>query len=580
MENIMTILADSNAKLAANEEITFNNLNKLYNYQLKCEKNEIYYLIETFWNEYNSKLGIDIRDSLYEVGTGVVEVYFEDVSDTVTGKKAYEYVAGEDVHFKLELRQKETNILFPCSSFSYIYRIDGVVDEDNNTVDYTGTQSGESGIFTLTIPASEINKSPLLQRGKGVVIELLVEAFSTEDTIICEGGATLKGYAGGAAVNFKDIKATQEKPSDYEAFWAEQIERVKNTDPTDATVPTEKTRYSAIGEHPDILLYDDIDLTNYFHIKKFDKALLSSYREKGLSSAEDSCLDLFDIYEIYLKAPGPNPATGILTIPKNKTGLDARFGFAGYGVSAPSVSLNDSVISFHATHHGYPCGLSRDEYYTELYAKVLNSYGTAVGRPNSTYKNKDDCYILYMFLRNLQAVRFIDECKSKDIRALDTDSALYDLYANLKRAFSGSITLWGGSMGGYQTLGISALSAMAGYNVVMTHSLVSAFCNNSGYTKEGRINNIFGVYYEDNMDYFDGVFFAEYIKSEIAFSQVAFGDYTCPPSGIIAAYNAVKSKKTMNLYQNSQHDYWPTRVINGIEKHTNPVYTFKSESKI
>ncbi|MBE6695009.1 MAG: acetylxylan esterase [Ruminococcaceae bacterium] len=609
MKDAIALLNDCNTKFAAGEEITFSDLNKLYNYQLKANKDscfraqmkyyepngtltlekgsndDLYDLIDTFWGIYNTKLGVDIRDSLYEIGSGSVEVYFEDISDTVEGnKKAYEYVTGDDVVFKLALRQKGTNILFPCTSFTYKYRIDGVVDANGKTIEYTGTQADDDGIFELTIPASKIAESTTLTANKGALIELLVNASSEEASLLCEGGATNKGYAGSVVINFDDLKPTQPKPDDYESFWAEQIERLENTDPTDSTVPTESTRYSATT-HEDIVIAHDVDLTNYFHITKFDKALLASYREKGLSSASDTYLDSYDVYEISLNAPGPNPTTGILTIPKNKTNLNASLSFAGYGVSSPAPSFSSSSIIFNVTHHGYPIGQAKD-YYDQLFKNggILGSYGLGKNKPNSTYINKDDCYILYMFLRNLQAVRFIDECLDKDTTGLAADAQ--ELYANLKRAYSGKITLAGGSMGGYQTIGTASLASMAGYNVIKASPSVPALCNAAGYTLEGRVNNIFGFGYEitdngkdyNNMDYFDGAFFAEYIECETVFTKVGLGDYTCPPSGIIIAYNALKCKKSMNLYQNAQHDYWPTRVVGGVTEDTNPVYTFASEA--
>ncbi|MBE6695011.1 MAG: acetylxylan esterase [Ruminococcaceae bacterium] len=588
IKDAIALLNDCNTKFAAGEEITFGDLNKLYNYQLKANKDsyfreqmkyyepndgtltlekgsndDLYELINTFWGIYNTKLGVDIRDSLYEIGTGSVEVYFEDISDTVEGnKKAYEYKTGDDVVFKLALRQKGTNILFPCTSFTYKYRIDGVVDENGRAVEYTGTQTDDDGIFELTIPASEIAKSTTLTANKGAVIELLVNATSDEATILCEGGATNKGYAGGAVVNFDSIKATQTKPEGYDAFWAEQIAILKSVDPTDSTVPTEDTRYSATS-HPDILIYDDIDLTNYFHIKKFDAALLATYKANGISSLDASVLDSYDIYEVSLKAPGPNPTTGILSIPKGKTDLTVSFSYDGYGVSAPSIELDSDAICFHVTHHGYKSGQAR-AYYTNLFENVIGPYGqSSDGQKNSTYTNKDDCYILYMFLRNLQAVRFISECKTVNTSTLSADAQ--ELYSKLAVAYGEKITLTGGSMGGYQALGVAALAAKAGYEIEQASVSVPAFCNTSGYKKEGRINNIFGIGYEANMDYFDGVFFAEYIECKTAFTKVGLGDYTCPPSGVIAAYNALKCDKSMNLHQNSQHDYWSD---------ANPIYTF------
>ena len=99
------------------------------------------------------------------------------------------------------------------------------------------------------------------------------------------------------------------------------------------------------------------------------------------------------------------------------------------------------------THHGCPGGLEK-AYYTNLFENVIGPYGqSSKGQKNSTYTNKDDCYILYMFLRNLQAVRFISECKTVDTSTLAADAQ--ELYANLAGSYGEKITRTGGSMGGY-----------------------------------------------------------------------------------------------------------------------------------
>lgn len=40
-----------------------------------------------------------------------------------------------------------------------------------------------------------------------------------------------------------------------------------------------------------------------------------------------------------------------------------------------------------------------------------------------------------------------------------------ELYVNLRNAYGGKITLTGGSMGGYQALGVAVLSAKVGYGI-------------------------------------------------------------------------------------------------------------------
>ena len=60
------------------------------------------------------------------------------------------------------------------------------------------------------------------------------------------------------------------------------------------------------------------------------------------------------------------------------------------------------------------------------------------------------------------------------------------------------------------------------------------------------------------MRYLDPVALAPYINTTVEIPRCGLGDYTCPPAGIIAAYNALRCKKKINLYQNTTHGYVPS----------------------
>ena len=125
-------------------------------------------------------------------------------------------------------------------------------------------------------------------------------------------------------------------------------------------------------------------------------------------------------------------------------------------------------------------------------------------------------------------------------------------------------------MGGYQAIGVAALAAMTGIPIASVRPSIPGFCNLSGKEVGGRFNTIFGMKYDKAMPYIDAVPLAEYIDSDVEITRCGLGDYVCPPAGVIAAYNAMKCKKKINIYQNSTHGYVPSDTY---------IYTCEEHSK-
>ncbi len=568
------------------DEPLFDDLNLLYTYQKKAEcdnairesmrsytellhkevpcglSSDLYERIIHFFENYTAKLGVDIRPSLLGSGEGSPLLHCKDASP----RDASGYRRGEDVFFRIELRQKETDLLYPCDRFAYRYEIDGVDGA------YEGVADGRSGVFTLTVPREQIAASRTLTAGKGALIKLEVTPLSEREVLSVEGNHG-HGYCGGAVVEFERVSAAKECPHDFTEFWQGQIARMLAVSPIDEERPSETTRYQSAGEHPDITLAYDIDLTNYFKIEKLTPKIQAEYRRLGINSASDEEFSAFDIFELSLKAPGPCPVTGILSIAK---GLDknapAHLFFTGYSAHAAWVSSVPNGIGFSLTHHGYECRKPENPYYSDLNGNgILGSYGRENGRPNSSYTHPDDCYLLYLLLRNLQALRFLTDCGSQNPDALENET-LAELCRCLQAAWNGEVTCSGGSMGGYQALTITALARLLG--IRFRHSVAScpAFCGLSGHAAGGRINNLFGLGYTENMDYFDAVCFASLIDTPVDIPICGLGDYICPPSGVIATYHALRGPKSILLYQNSQHGYTATREVEGNRVALCPIY--------
>jgi cephalosporin-C deacetylase-like acetyl esterase len=300
---------------------------------------------------------------------------------------------------------------------------------------------------------------------------------------------------------------------------------------------------------------------NYFHAQKIDKEKLEFYHTIGKSTTiTEENLEDYDIYEIYLKSLGPCPSAIMLSIPKAaQKSARAFLAFSGYGAHAPNIYVAKNTISCMVSLHGYWLDASSENLYNNLTRgenAIIDCYGKANGRPNSNYDDPYDCYMLYLLLRDFQALRFMHELSS-GILGTKFDGILDEIYTALVRAWNGKTELSGWSMGGYQTICVSALAAKAGIPLIFVRSVIPGFCNLSGHKIDGRFNNSFGIEYDKAMTYFDAAALAEYIDSDVEIPRCGLGDYSCPATGIIAAYNAMKCKKKINIYQNATHGYVP-----------------------
>jgi hypothetical protein len=110
--------------------------------------------------------------------------------------------------------------------------------------------------------------------------------------------------------------------------------------------------------------------------------------------------------------------------------------------------------------------------------------------------------MLYLLLRDFQALRFMHELSS-GILGTKFDGILDEIYTALVRAWNGKTELSGWSMGGYQTICVSALAAKAGIPLIFVRSVIPGFCNLSGHKIDGRFNNSFGIQYDKAMTYYD-----------------------------------------------------------------------------
>ena len=227
--------------------------------------------------------------------------------------------------------------------------------------------------------------------------------------------------------------------------------------------------------------------------------------------------------------------------------MPMEFIYDGYGAHSPHPFFIKNTIAIHTTHHGYPCALSDSEYYNQLNGNgILGSYGKANGRVNSMFDNKHDCYSLYIHLRNLQVLRFM------------TDSELSRDIPEIAEAWDGNVRFSGGSLGGYQVIGICALAKFLDQNINITlgEASVPALCNYAG-TTDKRLPNTFGIQWAKYAEYFDAAHLATLVDAPMLITRNGLGDEVCVSSGICMAFNNFKGTKEMKFLQNSSHGYMP-----------------------
>lgn len=491
---------------------------------------DIVSLIEKYFAAYNTRYGLDIRDSLleYDDPEFTEGAYFKLITYKIEsdGKMREhiptEFEAGDRVHAKATLYSHATDQPMIAKRLYGSFRTeDGESGDlyayDTDTIEFDFTLSREGSVM-FTVDAQDAD-------GK-----LMVGAESA---------------CGGAVFSKDKIKPTHTPPADIDDFWRGELKRMMSVDPRGE---------SADGYDGRVLSTFDMPKKNHFGMRKFDESYIDMFAENGYTPPSKETLNTHDSYEVYLKAPGPCHSSGFLSIPKNcpEGGMPLTISFDGYSAYAPMPVYAESEIRVHSTHHGYEMGMPSVGYYKVLSGKggILECYGRSNGAPNSDYEDIHDCYMTYLHLRNMQMIRFF------------TDPTLSGDIPLLHKYWNGKVKLTGGSMGGYQTVFASALCALLKelglkFEIIYSGANVPAFCNLAGRI-DGRFGKLISGYAE-NSDYFDAALVAHLVDSPLEVQRVGLGDPSCPTTSILSMFNSLPSHimKKVKLLQNSSHGYKP-----------------------
>lgn len=239
---------------------------------------------------------------------------------------------------------------------------------------------------------------------------------------------------------------------------------------------------------------------------------------------EDESHTGFEILNMHIKAPGSEYVSVSAAYPKGaeRGSLKYAMFFQGYGVCPVSPKPLEGYFTVFVNAHSIPNNKPLT-FYTNLKDHALKGYGFDAEenkRPETTYWAK-------MFLRNFQALRFF-----KDHELLNKK----DYY------FVGS------SQGGMQACNMAAHFDRT-TAVILNVPWLSDI---DGHELCGRRENSMpkGV----GVTYFDAAVAAQYLQCP-AYIISGLGDATCNASTQMALFNAIRSPKYLEFYQNKVHSF-------------------------
>ena len=220
--------------------------------------------------------------------------------------------------------------------------------------------------------------------------------------------------------------------------------------------------------------------------------------------------------------PSVGPATGLVAWPRAATAksLPIRVDVPGYGygrgrIDEKSVLRDGGAIRLHITRYGED-PLADSAYHENLWTNVMQGYCWR----NTGAKTANEPFL--MVLRDVRAVAFAKTLPQWDGRTL---------------------TVGGGSMGGYRSIALAALDP----DVSHCSPDFAWLCDLAGSPIQGRIGGWFPLWTPE-LAYVDGVNLAMRVTCPV---DINFGlaDYVCPPSGQMILFRNLRGPVKMRYSQ-------------------------------
>ena len=345
----------------------------------------------------------------------------------------------------------------------------------------------------------------------------------TADIADAEGNL-LRGYRtayskamlqGGVLIDAGEIGTVVQEPADFDQFWADSI------------------------------------------------ALLPSADLVGIREVE-APKDAFKAYEVYVNCyglasdtkSGETYTAGYLAFPKNATkgSLGISVTFQGQGLAPLTPRVVDNFITFHCLAHSVDLAElkafepqnpgSKSEYYHQFLNLAEDDKATwgedTYGMSPTVNADREKVYYRHMLLRDYQAVEFLLKYFSSTSEATEYDGIDISAWAGLWNGETVSVS--GGSQGGFQAIGVAALHPA----VTSLSASIPWLCDIGAGTTKAPVDTYISSgnrpAYAAGLDYVDSAFLAKRITCKTVI-DAGLGDPTCPPSGVMAMYNNLTSGK-------------------------------------
>ena len=398
-------------------------------------------------------------------------------------KDALTYTSGDEIVFRLACYSGSKLVGVPYIKYE-IYN-----DTTGKTT--TGYADASTGVATVTVPAT----------GKAGVVYIDAYACNSSKSKITTNVATIDDYhfRSSAVVNLREIQSLVSTPTDFDSFWAAQVENLYAS-PIEILKMVEKS--STKGGFK--LFYVELKCNVY------------SGETDGIVS-------------------------GYLTYPINASAssqIDLRVAFKGYSFSASEPSYKEGAATFSVCAHSIDCERANSD---SAYLSQQESKNTIFN--NSSNANKETAYFRGMILRDVQAARFMVEY----FGAKGIGDGVGKNMWNGK-----SFTSTGASQGAFQAIAVAALDK----NITLLDASIPWMCDVIGSNgSNSRRKSTFIMTYQAGLAYYDTTSFAHLITCKTVVNA-SMGDGICPMAGVVAFYNALTCSKTLIGSENCSHSAW------------------------
>ena len=247
------------------------------------------------------------------------------------------------------------------------------------------------------------------------------------------------------------------------------------------------------------------------------------------------------IFTVSVPCAGPKPATGYLIVPTAEGKFPAEISFHGYegswskkATKAPDGLHEDGQkLKLILSAHGFELNREAAYYKSEREKAKSNGHGHAFDpAQNADPEKAYFCGMTYRVMRGLEYLKSRSEWNGRDL------------------------TVSGPSQGGLQSIWGAAL--VPG---VTEARILIPWCCDMGGTSVGHNHGEWFVKWTSALGYYDPVNMAKRIPKtcRMNITRAGLGDYTCPPTGIVAFWNNLACPGRIVWVQGSTHGYVPPK---------------------